>query len=186
MTNENRLDGICVGCGRGSFLAAPAERRVITLTSSQRSAIAVRTSAGPATPQAFMGVFNQTLWKDLESSGHVRPWRQEHVSAANAAAARGFPAAAASASRAPGAPPPPKPISQGPWLTDWKRAAGEGGLPGLRLHGPRRATRSYCAPGSYNVLQADLANAQVFGKTYSGRWARRARARWPTISPPTS
>jgi TolB protein len=147
------------------MLAAQESDVVIKLTKGERAAMAVPDFRGAGEAQQYMNVFNQTLWSDLDGSGLYamapkslyplqvpqRPEDFRRPIMPTQPARRGAP--------------PPKPISQGPWLTDWSEppvkanylafgyTASDGGQIVLRAW-------------LYNVTQADLSNAQVFGKTY--------------------
>jgi TolB protein len=165
MTKRTVWIGFC-GLAAVVLLAAQQSDVVITLTSSQRSAIAVPDFRGAGDAQAFMGVFNQTLWKDLESSGMYAMAPKSMYPLQTPQRPEDFrrPLPAPPARR--GAP-PPKPISQGPWLTDWSEPPVKAGYLAFGYtasQGDQIVLRAWL----YNVLQADLANAQVFGKTYLG------------------
>ena len=144
---------------------------IIKLTQGDRPGMAVPDFRGAGDSQKFMDAFNSTLWQDLETSGLFRmvsksmypteiPQRPQDFRAplpppAQPARRRGVPAA------------PPKPVRQGPWLTDWSEPP---------------ANANYLAFGYvaiqndqlvlfgwlYNVTQTDLSNAQVLGKVYFG------------------
>ncbi|MCC6860871.1 MAG: PD40 domain-containing protein [Bryobacterales bacterium] len=160
---------IAAACAGAALLLAQQTDVLVKLTSSERPAVAVPDFRGSGDAQKFMDAFNQTLWDDLQTSGLFRmvpkgmyplrvPQRPEDFRAP-------LPAPAPPPARRGQVQPPPQPVSQGPWLTDWSAP-------------PVNAT--YLAFGYtalqnnqlvlfgwfYNVTQADLANAQLFGKVY--------------------
>jgi len=132
---------------------------IIKITKGDRTKIAVPDFRGSGEAQELMGVFNGTLWSDLAGSGLFDlvpkslyplqvPQRPEDF-------------------RPPlrrGAAPP---VAQGPWLTDWANPPVSAAYLAFGYTGVQ-AGQLVLFGWFYNVTQADLANAQVFGKTYLG------------------
>ena len=139
---------------------------IIKLAGGERAVLAVPDFRGAGAAQSQMDAFNQTLWSDLEESGLFKmapktmyplepPQRPQDFRPPK------LPAASPRRGER------PKPVRQGPWLTDWSDppvsanylafgyTAEQAG--GLVLFG-----------NFYNVTQADLANARVLGKLYFG------------------
>ena len=81
------------------------------ITGGEKLAMAVPDLRGTGDAQKFMNTFNATLWDELDNAGRFEDGGQEPVSAACAAASRGF--------RAAQPPQRPRPKRPAPWLTDW-------------------------------------------------------------------
>ncbi|MGA2327922.1 MAG: translocation protein TolB [Bryobacteraceae bacterium] len=147
------------------ILAAQESDVIIKIASPERAVIAVPDFRGAGDAQQYMDVFNQTLWSDLEGSGVYtmapksmyplqtpqRPEDFRRPIMPSAPARRGAP--------------PPRPISQGPWLTDWSEPPVKANYLAFG-YTASQSGQMVLRGWLYNVVQADLANAQVFGKTY--------------------
>ncbi|MGH9627238.1 MAG: translocation protein TolB [Bryobacteraceae bacterium] len=147
------------------LLLVAQDRIIIDLTGEGgKGSIAIPDFRGSGEAQALMPSFNEALWNEIDQSGIFRmvpktmyplrvPQQPQDL-------------------RPPQTPPegrpaPTPPSQQGLWLTDWS--------------GPP-ASATYLAFGYtavqngqlvlygwfYNVAQSDIANAQVFGKVYTG------------------
>jgi len=164
MTNRTVWIGLFL-TALAAGLAAQEEPVVIKLTTGERVGIAVPDFRGAGEAQQHMNAFNQTLWQDLEQSGLYKmvskslyplqvPQRPEDFRPPimpTAPARRGAP--------------PPRPVSQGPWLSDWAGPPVQATYLALgytAAQGGQLVLRGWL----YNVTQADLANAQALGKTY--------------------
>lgn len=140
------------------LLAAQQSDVVIKLTKGDKVAIAVPDLRGAGEAQQYMNVFNETLWSDLESSGlfYLVPKSMYPLQVAQRPEDFRQPVPAARGG---------KPVSQGPWLTDWSD-------PPVKAN---YATLGYTAAENgqivlrgwlYNVAQPTLTGAQIFGKVY--------------------
>lgn len=138
--------------------AQETDRVVIKILSPTRPAMAIPDFRGAGDAAQYMDVFNRTLWSELEDSGRLAivpkslyPLR-----------------------------PPQRPEDfrpQGPRLADWS----EPPVKAIYLafgYTASQAGQTVVRAWLYDVRQPDLANAQVFGKTYlaplSEEGARRA------------
>jgi len=158
-----------LGCAAVAVLLLTAQQKtdiIIELTKGERAALAVPDFRGAGEAQAQMNAFNQTLWNDLEESGLFKMVAKSMYPLEVPQRPQDF-----RPPKPPAAPPKrgeaPKPVRQGPWLTEWSDppvsanylafgyTAVQNG--GLVLFGY-----------FYNVSQADLSNAQVLGKLYFG------------------
>ena len=149
-----------VGIAQESDIVAKIQRQ-------QRAAIALPDFRGSGDAQKFMDGFNQTLYEDLEGSGSFRMVAKSMYPLEVPQRPQDFvpPAAAAPPQRKGSATPPT--TRRGPWLTDWSDppvnatylAFGYSAAQDGRL-----VVRAWL----YNVVQQDLANAQVIGKLYLG------------------
>ncbi|MBC8003520.1 MAG: PD40 domain-containing protein, partial [Opitutaceae bacterium] len=159
---------ITVGVAIACAFALMAQDRVLIdfVGKGGKGVIAVPDLRGSGEAQKFMPVFNQTLWDELDQSGLFRM-----------APKTSYPLVVPQQPQDFKAPEPAAPVRRGqtaapqgqkaPWLTDWSGAP---------------VNASYLAFGYtaakdnqivlfgwfYNVVQNDLANAQVLGKIYFG------------------
>jgi len=165
MTHKSRWFGWCVAAAL-ALVAAQQSDVIIKITKGERVAIAVPDFRGAGEAQRFMDAFNRTLWNDLDSSGLFKMLPKSLYPLEAPQRPEDFrpPRPAPPARR--GAPPPP-PIRQGPWLTDWSGPPVSANY--LALGYTAVQLDQFVLRGwLYNVAQADLSNAQVFGKTYLG------------------
>ncbi|MEK7403759.1 MAG: translocation protein TolB [Acidobacteriota bacterium] len=143
-------------------VAMTAQDVIIKLTKGELARIAVPDLRGAGEAQPLMGVFNQTLWDDLEGSGLFRmapkslyplqvPQRPEEI--------RRPPAAARGATTLPSA--------QGLALADWSNPPVSANYLAIGYTGVQ-AGQIVLLGWLYNPSQADPAGAQIFGKTYLG------------------
>jgi TolB protein len=163
MKTKSLLIGLCLaGATLVLALQQPSDV-IIKLTKGERTALAVPDLRGAGEAQRFMDPFNQTLWKDLESSGLFKmvakslyplelPQRPEDFRPPLPAppARRGAPAQL---------------VRQGPWLADWSGppvSANYLAFGYTAVQAGQMVLRGWL----FNVTQADVANAQVFGRTY--------------------
>ncbi|HXG34467.1 MAG TPA: hypothetical protein VNJ11_13965 [Bryobacteraceae bacterium] len=137
---------------------------IIKIVKGERAAIAVPDFRGTGEAQRLMAVFNETLYRDLESSGLFRMVPKSMYPLETPQRPQDF--------REPLVKPAPRGgrpevIRRGPWLTDWSDppvsanylAFGYSAVQGDRL---------VLFGWLYNVTQTDLANAQILGKLYFG------------------
>jgi TolB protein len=156
--------GLCLAVA-ALVVAAQEGPIVIKLSSGERAVLAAPDFRGAGDAQQYMNVFNQTLWRDLESSGLYSMASKSFYPLQTPQRPEDFRRPVTPSQPARRGAPPPQPVSQGPWLTDWSGP-------------PVKATYlafGYTAPQGdqivlrgwlYNVTQADTANAQVLGKVY--------------------
>jgi len=139
---------------------------LIKLSKGERAAIAITDFRGSGEAQKFMDSFNRTLFGDVQDSGMFRmvaksmypldvPQRPQDFKA---------PLTPAPVSRRA---PPPKPVRQGPWLTDWSDPPASSNYLAFG-YAAVQDDRLVVLGWFYNVTQPDLTNAQVFGKVYLG------------------
>jgi TolB protein len=132
---------------------------IIKLTQGDKTRLAVTDLRGAGEAQQFMGVFNQTLWNDLEGSGLFDlvpkslhplqvPQQPDDFKPPLPPRRRGG-----------------QPVPQGPWLTDWSQPPARANYLAFGYTAPS-AGQMVLRGWFYNVTQADLSNAQVFGNTY--------------------
>ena len=147
-------------------LAAQQSDIIVKLMSGDRPAIAVPDFRATGEAQKFMDAFNQTLFGDLQTSGLFRMAPKSMYPLETPQTPKDFrPPLMPSATRRKTA--PPKPIRQGPWLTDWSEppvnanylAFGYGGVQDGQL---------VIFGWLFNVTQPDVASAQAFQKFYFG------------------
>jgi TolB protein len=137
---------------------ASAQDVIIKITKGDRTRIAVPELRGSGEAQGLMGVFNRTLWADLESSGLfdmapkslyplLFPQRPEDLRRP------------VSGKR--------DPASRGLWLRDWADPPVNANYLAFGYAGVQ-ADRFVFFGWLYNTSQPEPASAQVFGKTYLG------------------
>ncbi len=128
---------------------------IIKITKGDRAVIAVPDLRGSGDAQQYMAAFNQTLWNDLESAGIFRMAPKSMYPLQVPQRPEDF--------RRP--PAGPRAGAGGLWLSDWSGPPVNTnyltlGYTGVELG--QMVLRGWL----FNVAQADLTNAQVFGKTY--------------------
>jgi len=140
---------------------------VIKILKSERTVMAIPDLRGAGEAQRFMGVFNSTLWGDVQDSGLFKMAPKSFYPTQVPQRPQDFrPPLPAPAQRRRGAP-PPRPISQGPWLTDWSEPPVSTNYLAFG-YVAIQAEQLVLFGWLYNVGQPDLAAAQVFGKEYFG------------------
>lgn len=164
MTKRTVWIGLCLAAAV-LLLAAQESDVIIKIVSGERAAIAVPDFRGAGDAQQYMNVFNQTLWSDLEGSGLYRMVSKSMYPLKVPQQPQDFRPPVMPSQPARRGAPPPRPISQGPWLTDWSEPPVKTNY--LALGYTAAESGQIVLRGwLYNVGQADLANAQVFGKVY--------------------
>ena len=154
--------GLLVGSRR---VAPGTARRNITgtISSAERPAIAVADMRGTGDAQRNMGIFNSTLWDELQNAGILKMVAKSVYPLEVPQRPQDFKPPAVPANARRGTPP----TRTGPWLTDWS--------------GPP-VSANYLAFGYtavqdnrlvlygwlFNTGQPDVASAQVIGKLYFG------------------
>lgn len=153
---------LCAACAITVVLWAQQSDILIKITKGERVAIAVPDFRGAGGAQPHMNTFNATLFNDLASSGLFQmvpktmyplevPQRPEDFKP---------PAPGRRAGE-------PRKESHGLWLTDWSEPPVSAHYLALGYAAVQNE-RLVLFGWLYNVTQADLANAQVFGKLYFG------------------
>jgi TolB protein len=152
-------------------LVAVAQNRILIELTGQggKGVIAIPDLRGSGEASAYMGIFNTTLWSEIEQSGLFRmapktsypleaPQRPQDIRGGT------VPAPAPPPRRGT---PPPAPPPTGMYLSDW---AGPPVSANYLAFGYTAAQngRLVLMGYFYNVAQPDAANAQVFGKIYNG------------------
>ncbi len=166
MTNRK----VWIGIGLAALaigLAAQQSDIQIKLISPDRPTIAVPDFRGAGEAQQFMNAFNQTLWNDLDGSGLYKMVPKSMYPLQVPQRPEDFRRPVMPTQPARRGAPPPKPVSQGPWLTDWSEPPVRAGYLAFGYTAVE-AGQLVLRGWFYNTGQADLANAQVFGKTYLG------------------
>ena len=144
-------------------LAAQQSDVIIKLSSQEKAALAVPDLRGSGAAQQYMGVFNETLWSDLQSAGIFKmvpkslywtqvPQQPQDFRPQPAGVQRGTPANT-------------RPNGQGLWLSDWMSPPVSANYLAFGYTG-EESGQIVLRGWLYNVGQNDLANAQVFGKNY--------------------
>jgi TolB protein len=157
----------CAGLAAAAALSAQQPDIIGKITGGERPVIAIPDFRGSGDAQNHMGVFNRTLWDDVDNSGVFRMAAKSMYPLQVPQQPQDFKQPAAPAAPARRGAPPPQPMRQGPWLTDWS--------------GPP-VNASYLAFGYtaiqdgrlvlfgylYDVTQQEISGAQVIGKLYFG------------------
>lgn len=162
MTKKTVWIGSCVAA---AVIVLAAQDVRIELSRGDRAAIAVPDFRGAGEAQQYMNVFNQTLWSDLEESGLYRMAPKSLYPLQVPQRPEDFRPPVMPAKPARRGAPPPRPVSRGPWLTDWSDPPVNANYLAFG-YTASQAGQIVLRGWLYNVGQADLANAQVFGKTY--------------------
>ena len=152
-----------------SAVAAFAQQpdAVIKILKNERAVIAVPDFRGAGESQRFMEAFNSTLWGDVQDSGLFKMAPKSFYPTDVPQRPQDFkPPLPAPAQRRRGGP-PPRPIRQGPWLTDWSEPPVSSNYLALG-YVAIQAEQLVLFGWFYNVGQQDLSGAQVFGKVYFG------------------
>ncbi len=158
MNKKALLFGVCL---ISAAILVSAQDVVIKITKSDRTPIAVPDFRGSGEAQALMGVFNQTLWNDLEGSGLFRMVPKSLYPLQAPQRPEDFRRPAGPPARA-GAVQP-----RGLWLSDWSNPPVSASYLAFGYTGVQ-AGQLVLFGWLYNVNQPDIAGAQVFGKTYLG------------------
>jgi TolB protein len=152
-------------CVAAAALVLAAQDATIKLSKGDRTAIAVPDLRGAGEAQQYMAVFNQTLWSDLDGSGLYAMAPKSMYPLQVPQRPEDFRPPIMPTQPARRGAPPPRPISRGPWLTDWSEPPVNANY--LAFGYTASESGQIVLRGFlYNVGQADLTNAQVFGKTY--------------------
>lgn len=162
-----RLIQIVLGLAAGVSLAAQQSDIIVKIMSNERPAIAVPDFRASGDAQKFMDAFNQTLFSDLQNSGLFQMAPKSMYPVQVPQTPKDFRPPLMPTVPARRKVPPPKPVSQGPWLTDWSEppvsakylAFGYGAVQNDQL-----VIFGYL----FDVTQKDVAGAQVLGKLYFG------------------
>ena len=138
----------------------------IKLTQGERAAIAVPDLRGSGDAQKFMDAFNQIMFNDLDSSGLFRMVPKTMYPLETPQRPQDFrPPLAPSTPARKGT--TPQPVRQGPWLTDWSQPPPSATYLAFGYSAVQDG-RLVVFGWLYNVVQQDLASAQVLGKMYFG------------------
>jgi len=137
----------------------------LIVSGQQQPSIAIIDFRGAGAAQPLMGVFNDTLWNDIEESGVFKMVAKTLYPLDVPQRPQDFLPPRMSNPINPSD--PPVPIRVGPWLTDWS---------GPPVNTTYLAFGYVAAQGQdlvlyaylYNVLQQDLQTAQVIGHPYFG------------------
>lgn len=160
---------VVIAAGLAGLLALAQQQSdvIIKIEQPGRIAIAAPDLRGAGAAQQYMATFNSTLWNDLDSSGVLKMVSKSLYPLNVPQQPQDFkPPILPSTPLRRGAP-PPKPISQGPWLTDWSGPPVSANY--LAMGYAAEANGTFVVRGwLMNVGQSDVGNAQVFGKTYIG------------------
>ncbi|HOL71149.1 MAG TPA: hypothetical protein PKW45_06850, partial [Bryobacteraceae bacterium] len=162
MTKKTVWIGSCVVV---AVIVLAAQDVKIELTRGDRASIAVPDFRGAGEAQQYMNVFNQTLWSDLEESGLYRMAPKSLYPLQVPQRPEDFRPPVMPSKPARRGEPPPRPVSRGPWLTDWSDPPVNANYLAFG-YTAAQAGQFVLRGWLYNVRQADLTNAQVFGKTY--------------------
>ena len=150
-----------------AVVAAQQSDVLIKITQGERTAVAVPDFRGSGEAQQFMDAFNQTLYNDLDTSGLFRMVPKSMYPLETPQRPQDFrPPLAPEPSKKRGAP-PPQPVRQGPWLTDWSMPPTSATYLAFGYAGVQDG-RLVVFGWLYNVVQDDVAKAQVLGKMYFG------------------
>ncbi len=164
MTKRTVWIGSCLAAAV-LVLAAQESDVIIKLSKGDRTAIAVPDFRGAGEAQQYMNVFNQTLWSDLDGSGQYAMVPKSMYPLQAPQRPEDFRRPIMPTQPARRGATPPRPVSQGPWLTDWSEPPVKANYLAFG-YTASEAGQIVLRGWLYNVGQADLSNAQVFGKTY--------------------
>lgn len=140
---------------------------VIKILKNERAVMAIPDLRGAGESQRFMDLFNSTLWGDVQDSGLFKMAPKSFYPTEVPQRPQDFkPPLPAPTTRRRGAS-PPRPIRQGPWLTDWSEPPVSSNYLAFG-YVAIQAEQLVLFGWLYNVGQPDLAGAQVFGKVYFG------------------
>lgn len=151
--------------GFGALLLAQDVK--IVLTPGEKVPIAVPTLRGSGDAEKYMAEFNTTLWNDLDQSGVFRIVAKTFYPLQAPQRPQDFRAPLPPQQPARRGAPPPQPVRQGPWLSDWSGPPVNAKFLAFGYTGVQDG-QMVLFGWLYDVTQADLANAQVFGKVYFG------------------
>jgi TolB protein len=152
-----------------AFLAAASAQQsdvTIKLQQGERTAIAVPDFRGSGDAQKLMDAFNQVLFSDLDSSGLFRMIAKSMYPLEAPQRPQDF-RPPQTPTRAPSRGVAPQPVRQGPWLTDWSDPPVSAAYLAFGYSGVQDG-RLAVFGWLFNVMQRDLASAQVLGKMYFG------------------
>lgn len=129
-------------------------------------AIALPDLRGAGEAQPLMNAFNEALYQQINSSGVLKVAAKSFYPLEVPQRPQDFKPPRVTAPVRKNLP-PPAPIRQGPWLTDWSQPPVSANYLAIGysvVQDGRLALFGWL----YDVTQADIANAQVFGKIYFG------------------
>ncbi len=134
---------------------------IIRLMQGERAAIAVPDLRGAGGAAAYMNDLNATLFADLQESGlfQMVPKSMYPVNVPQRPQDFVPPASPRKRGR--------KPVSRGPWLTDWSEPPVSANFVTIGYAAEQNG-RIVLFGWLFNVNQPDINNAQVFGKLYFG------------------
>ncbi|MBN8729153.1 MAG: PD40 domain-containing protein [Acidobacteria bacterium] len=156
MNKKTILLTIASFCAAAIALVGQADMIGRITKSYELAVIAVPDFRASGEAQPYMGVFNSTLFQDLQDSGYLRMAPKSM-----------YPLQVPQRPQDWKPPVGTPPRSQGPWLTDWSNPpVGATYLP-IGYAGVQNG-QMVLFGWFYNVGQQDLANAQVFNKLYIG------------------
>lgn len=147
-----------IAAALAALWVAGAQDVIIKITKGDRTRIAVPDFRGSGEAQALMGVFNQTLWGDLESSGLFDMAPKSLYPLRTPQRPDDF---------RPPAPGRRDPNFHGLWLHDWADPPVNANYLAFGYAGVQ-AGQLVLFGWLYNASAADPSVAQVFGKTYLG------------------
>lgn len=139
----------------------------IEIVNTQRIALAVPDFRGAGAAQQFMYVFNQTLWQDLNQSGMYQLVAKSLYPLQVPQRPEDFRPPIMPTTPARRGQPPPKPIWQGPWLTDWANPPVSASYLAMG-YAAEQAGQFVLRGWLYSVTRPELEGSQVLGKTYLG------------------
>lgn len=156
-----RSKSLIVMVAAAALLAVAQQSDVlIKITSQERASMAVTDFRGTGEAQRFMDVFNRTLYNDLESAGLFRMAPKSMYPLETPQRPQDFRPPASPQKGGP-------PVRQGPWLTDWSEPPVSAAYLVFGYAAAQQG-RLVVFGWLYNVMQSDLANAQVLGQMYFG------------------
>jgi len=136
----------------GASVAGAQQADIRTgIVSGERAAIAVPSLRGAGSSSPLMTAFNDTLFRDLQESGLFRMVPKSMYPLTVPQQPKDFVAPSA---------------GEGPWLTDWSEPPANANYLTIG-YGAESAGQLVVFGWLFNVNQADLASAEVFGKFYN-------------------
>ena len=154
MNKKHILFTLFVVCAAALVTFAQTDMIIKIMKSGEKAVIAVPDFRGSGEAQQYMGIFNATLFQDLQDSGYFRMAPKSMYPLQVPQRAQDW--------RPPTGSPP---RSSGPWLTDWSNPPVSANYLPIGYTGVQNG-QMVLFGFFYNVTQPDIANAQVFNKLY--------------------
>ena len=161
------LGTLALLAGGASLLTGQQKEITGVITSAERPAIAITDMRGAGDAQKYMDTFNATLWSEVSNAGILKMIGKGFYPTDVPQRPTDFQAPTIPTTPARRGDPPPKPIRNGPWLTDWSGPPVSSNYLAFGYTGVQDG-RLVLFGWLFNVGQPDVTSAQVIGKLYFG------------------